>query len=184
MSAKTAEPPTLSLCVPTFNRAGFLRDALQAILSQIGPAEQALVEVVVSDNASTDDTPQVIAALQAAFPQVCLRSHRQAQNTGPDANIYEVVKLARGEFAYILSDDDILLPGAIATLIELIKSHPDLDAFALNIRSFGVSVEEPGDVWFPVSRDNRPARPEPDSRTPQAYVSVRVRLPPPFGDGA
>ena len=128
--------PLLSLCLPTYNRAALLDGALRAVLSQITPDVVQEVEVITLDNASSDETPAVIARAQADFPHVPLRSIRRAENIGPDANFTDAVHQACGEFVYLLSDDDILLPGAVARLLGLIGEHPGFDAFALNIRHF------------------------------------------------
>ena len=126
--------PTLSLCVPTFNRAALLDQSLQAILAQITPDIHQAVEVVVIDNASPDTTPDVVAQAQARFPHVALRSVRRPQNIGCDANFCDAPNQARGEWVYLLSDDDVLLPGAVARLLGLIAERPQVDAFALNVR--------------------------------------------------
>ncbi len=55
--------PMLSLCVPTYNRAGFLRGTLDRVASQVSclaASSAGTVEVVVSDNASTDGTAEVV----------------------------------------------------------------------------------------------------------------------------
>ena len=134
--------PRLSLCVPTYNRAGLLDQALRAVLDQITPDMADLVEIVVLDNASPDGTPAVVARVQADFPRLPLRALRHPQNIGPDANFYEAVKEAQGEYVFLLSDDDILLPGAVARLLSLIQEHPGFDAFCLNIRPFVSDVGE------------------------------------------
>ena len=134
--------PLLSLCVPTYNRAGLLDQALRAVLDQITPDMADLVEIVVLDNASPDGTPAVVTRVQADFPRLPLRALRHPQNIGPDANFYEAVKEAQGEYVYLLSDDDILLPGAVARLLSLIQEHPGFDAFCLNIRPFVSDVGE------------------------------------------
>jgi abequosyltransferase len=136
--------PLLSLCVPTFRRSQLLNQSLNAILSQIEPQMTDMVEVLVLDNASPDDTPSVVAQAQTAFPDVRLRSYRHPQNIGGDANFFEAVKLAQGKFVYLLSDDDILLPGAVARLLELIQAHPEFDAFSLNVRLFTENPYEDG----------------------------------------
>ena len=130
------EPPTLSLCLPTYKRASLLDQALRAVLGQVTPQMASAVEVIVLDNASPDETPQVVEAALADYPQVPVRYVRRGENIGPDANFLDAVVQARGEFVYLLSDDDVLLPGAVATLLELIAGHPGFDAFALNIRHF------------------------------------------------
>ena len=134
---------TLSLCIPTYNRAALLSQSLRAILSQITPDMKDAVEVVVLDNASPDATPQVVAQAQAGFPWVTLHSVRHAENIGCDANFTTAHNHAHGEFVYLLSDDDALLPGAVPKLLELIAKHPNVDAFALNVREFRREPEEP-----------------------------------------
>ena len=136
--------PVLSLCVPTYKRPLLLSQSLRAILSQLTPAMAGQVEVVVLDNASPDETPQVVAKAQADFPAAAVRSVRRPVNIGADANFLDAVQQAQGEFVYLLSDDDVLLPGAVETLLGLIARHPDFDAFALNVRLFHADPMEEG----------------------------------------
>jgi len=144
----------LSLYVPTYNRAALLPQSLHAILSQITPEMASDIEVIVADNASTDDTPGVVCQAQADFPHVCLRSLRRPKNIGPDASFTDAPNQARGEFVYMLSDDDILLPGAVAKLLELIAAYPDFDAFALNVSHFTHDPQEQDlRVGFPLTED-------------------------------
>ena len=70
--------------------------------------------MLVLDNASPDETPAVVAQAQADFPHVPLRYVRRPENIGPDANFTDALTQARGKFLYLLSDDDVLLPGAVA----------------------------------------------------------------------
>ena len=147
------ELPLLSLCVPTYNRAPLLRESLTAIVSQIGPSEAGLLEVLVLDNASPDATPDVVAEFQQAWPQAPLRSVRHAENLGPDGNFLKGIALAQGRFVYLVSDDDILLPGALAWLLQNIQAHPDFDGFSLNARTFKRSPDEEGAAWFPLAED-------------------------------
>ncbi len=53
-----------------------------------------------------------------------------------DANFLKGISLARGKFVCILSDDDILLPGAVSKLLGLIQKYPDFGGFCLNVRPF------------------------------------------------
>ena len=145
--------PTISLCIPTFNRAPLLREALERIGEQWAEDPQCSLELIVSDNASTDDTPQVLQEFAAKYTCFSLRVYRACTNQGPDANIYQAIKMAQGTFVYILSDDDILLPGALKKLFCLIHRHSTLDGFCLNIKSFIHSPEEPTPVWFVLEED-------------------------------
>ena len=149
------EPPTLSLCLPTYKRARLLDQALRAVLEQITPQMASAVEVVVLDNASPDETPQVVEKALADFPQVPARFVRRPENIGPDANFLDAVVQARGEFVFLLSDDDVLLPGAVKKLLALIAAHPNFDAFALNIRHFATdpAVDLASTCIFQVKED-------------------------------
>jgi len=129
-------PPELSLCIPTYNRSALLTQSLQAVLSQIGPEEAAQVEVVVLDNASPDGTPGVVEEAGRQAPHVGLRSLRHPENLGMDRNFLEAIRQARGKFVCLLSDDDLLLPGAVAKLLALIRQWPEFDGFCLNVSPF------------------------------------------------
>ncbi len=145
--------PTLSLCIPTYNRAPLLKQALHAVLAQIGAAEAAQVEVLILDNASTDDTSAIVEDAEQQSPHVPLRYVRHPENIGMDSNFSEAIRLARGKFVFLLSDDDILLPGAVAKLLALILEHPDLDGFSLNVRGFFHSPDETSATWISLPED-------------------------------
>ena len=145
--------PLLSLCIPTYNRAALLGQSLGAIFSQIGPEDAAWVEVLILDNASTDDTPAVVTQAQTDFPYIPAHALRNPENIGPDRNFLKAIGLARGRFVYLISDDDVLLPGAVSTLLRLIREHPDFDGFSLNARTFRRSPEEESMPWFPLGAD-------------------------------
>lgn len=107
----------LSLCIPTYNRAAYLVTLLESILPQLTPQ----VEVVVSDNASTDSTKSLVAAFAKKMPSLsysCL-----PENQGPDHNFLHVVERAQGQFCWLLGSDDALYPGAIARLLSEISRH-------------------------------------------------------------
>lgn len=145
--------PILSLCLPTYKRAALLDQALRAVLGQITPALASEIEVIILDNASPDETPATVQKAFAEFPHVALRYVRRTENIGPDANFTDALTQARGEFLYLLSDDDVLLPGAVARLLELIAAHPGFDAFALNTRPFTHSPEEKTEGIFRLEGD-------------------------------
>lgn len=145
--------PLLSFCLPTYNRAALLEHALNGLLTQIRPEEAAEIEVVVVDNASPDGTPEVIRQAGLRSPHVTLRSVRNSENIGPDRNFLKAIDLAQGKFVFLISDDDLLLPGAVAKLLELICEHPGFDGFSLNARTFLREPSEERPAWFPLPED-------------------------------
>ncbi len=124
-------PPLLSICIPTFNRAGYLRVMLQALLPQAA-ASDGEVEVWVLDNASTDETSAVVGESMALGP---LRCHRQPSNEGPIVNIaMGPGKLATGEYCWVLGDHNLMRPDALERVLATLRTRPDLDVFYCNFR--------------------------------------------------
>jgi len=131
------EKPTLSICVPTFNRAGLLTLALQSLCSQMGEVDGA-VEIVVSDNCSSDDTPDVVARMQGSCP---ITYHRNEHNTG-QRNLVEIVRHARGEYCWIVGDDDMVARGALPVIVDALRANPDVDYVLLNFATRPISERD------------------------------------------
>lgn len=118
----------LSICIPTFNRSQHLTNCLQSIVAN--EARRTLsFEVCVSDNGSTDDTAQVVRRAQANLD---IKYHRNTRNLGIPRNFLNVVEMASGEFAWLLGDDDLLVPCALERVCKLINEHPGVDFFYIN----------------------------------------------------
>jgi glycosyltransferase involved in cell wall biosynthesis len=130
--------PVLSICVTTFNRAAWLRQSVPLILEQARPY-RGIVEVAVCDNASTDETPTVCEALARSAN---VRIHRNATNVGMLGNLAVSVQQARGEYAWIIGDDDLMVPGALERVLAAIALHPDVDLVYTNYASTCFDVPE------------------------------------------
>lgn len=114
----------LSICIPTYNRADYLPELLDSIAAQTG--HRCEVEVVISDNASTDATPEVIERYRGRIAS--LRYHRASENRGPDRNFLKVVELATGDWCWLMGSDDVIELGGIATVERALAAHPDAAA--------------------------------------------------------
>jgi glycosyltransferase involved in cell wall biosynthesis len=123
--------PLLSICIPTYNRARRLRVMLQAVLPQI--AEHAgEVELWISDNASTDETQLVVEESRRLGPINYSHSDR---NVGAASNVIKcAAELARGEFVWVLGDDDLLRLGALKRVLAKLEEHRELDLIYFNFR--------------------------------------------------
>ncbi len=108
--------PKVSICIPTYNRAHLVGEAIESALAQ----EYDDFEVLVSDNCSTDATAEVVARYQDAG----VRYVRADHNRGYVGNLNRCLELAEGEYVMILYDDDLLLPMAIGRLAGLLDAHP------------------------------------------------------------
>ena len=110
--------PTLSVVIPNYNHAKHLPSSLGAIVNQ---SVQPL-ELIVLDDASTDNSVEVIKQL-AARHQV-IRLVQNEKNLGVMPNINKGVELARGEFVFVGSADDEILPGLFEKSLRLLARHP------------------------------------------------------------
>jgi glycosyltransferase involved in cell wall biosynthesis len=118
--------PTLSVIVPNYNHGKFLETSLSAILHQ---SFQPL-EVIVLDDASTDNSVEVIQRIAATNP--LLRLVQNEKNLGVMPNVNKGVQLARGEYVYVASADDEVLPGLFEKSMRLLAQHPQA-AFSCTI---------------------------------------------------
>ena len=110
--------PLLTIAIPTYNRAVYLRELLEILLPQL--AGVADVELIVCNNAATDDTADVVAEMLPAGPQ--FRSIVNPENIGSDANFVRCFREARGKYLWLCGDDDILRPGAIDCVMGHLRS--------------------------------------------------------------
>ena len=118
---KTAQStlPRVVIGVPTFNRSQLLQRAVDSALSQDYPN----LAVVISDNASTDDTTLVVQRYVDADPRVS--SFRHAENVGATRNFAELLLRTAGELFMWLADDDWLDPGYVSRCAQTLSERRD-----------------------------------------------------------
>ncbi len=105
----------LSICIPTYNRREELRRLLASIeiaIEKVPAADE--VEVIVSDNASTDGTEQLVYGAQKRLPY--LQYFRNETNLGFAANLNRAVAMAGGAYCWLMGSDDAILPDALGRL--------------------------------------------------------------------
>lgn len=120
--------PVLSISVTTYNRSRWLVHSLPRIMEQTRPYRD-LVEVVVCDNTSTDATPEV-AARFADAPN--FRYHRNPVNVGMLGNLGVSAAQARGEWVWVIGDDDLMVDGALDRVLAAIGTHPEVELVYTN----------------------------------------------------
>ncbi|PQA81815.1 hypothetical protein C5F52_17495 [Limnohabitans sp. TS-CS-82] len=116
----------LTIGIPIYNGANTISETLNSVLKNI-PLN---VEVLVSDNASTDDTRNIIESYCKKYTQITY--YRNDVNLGADANFDLVVKRAAGEFVWLLGDDDEIHPNGIELILNAINSYPKISALFVN----------------------------------------------------
>lgn len=114
------ELPLVSICIPTYNAADTVRETLASILAQTYPN----LVVHVSDNASTDDTLNVIESI--ADSRVTI--HRYAENIGGEGNFNRCIQLAEGKYTAIFHADDIYEPDMVAKQVAFLEANPEAGA--------------------------------------------------------
>ena len=125
----------LSICIATYNRGAFISESLDSLLGQISEC----VEIVVVDGASPDNTSEVMANYVSSYPQV--KYFREQENSGVDADFDKAVGYATGEYCWLMTDDDLLEPGAIAVILAAIPEGEDLIVVNSKIRNSDLTVE-------------------------------------------
>ncbi len=111
MNIDTKNSPLVTIAIPTFNRAAYLVEAIESALAQT----YGNIEVLISNNASTDNTPSVIRSAVEADKRV--RSLTQTHNIGMVGNWNACLEAAQGRYFLLLSDDDVLEPDAVGLLV-------------------------------------------------------------------
>jgi len=131
MLTTPSQRPLLSFTIPTYNRASDLRTLLGVLLDQL--YHEPRVEVIVSDNASTDATAAVVKEIvDRGLP---VRYLRNEENLGPDANILQCYQQAAGKYIWLFGDDDIIAPGTIRRVLAAVEEQ-EYDLIAINSYSF------------------------------------------------
>ncbi len=110
--------PTLSVVMPNYNHARYLEAALQAHLDQTAPP----LEIIVVDDASTDESCAIVERLAAQHPSV--RLIRLARNCGVNAAINRGAGEARGDYVCLSAADDLVSPDLAARSLQALAQHP------------------------------------------------------------
>lgn len=132
--------PKVSVVICAYNQQAFIRETLESVLGQ----SYTNVEIILADDGSADDTPQLLQAYRDQYPdkiKVALSAH----NTGIPANINRGLALRTGELTAWLDGDDLMLPQKLEKQVAFLQQHPeaigcyhDADVFDSDTgRSFG-----------------------------------------------
>jgi glycosyltransferase involved in cell wall biosynthesis len=126
-------PPRVTVAIPTFNRARLLRETLTSVLSQ----SLRDFEVYVCDNASDDDTEQVVTS----FDDRRLRYVANGRNIGTLANESRCLRLGIAPLVTLVHDDDLLLPGSLERRVVVLERHPEVGLVHSAFRIIGARGE-------------------------------------------
>jgi len=110
------ELPLVTIITPAYNRASFLDETIQSVLTQDYPR----IEYIVLDDGSTDNTREVLAKYSG---QIYWESHL---NMGETRTVNKGFGMVKGEIVGVVNSDDPLLPGAVSAIVEHMRAHPEL----------------------------------------------------------
>jgi Glycosyl transferase family 2 len=116
-AADQSGPMRFSILIPTFNRAAFLRQAIDSALSQTYPDR----EIVVIDDGSTDATAEVASSFGAQI------SYLRKENAGKAAALNTGIKASRGDVLIVLDDDDFFPPWTLASHADALLRNPSAE---------------------------------------------------------
>lgn len=112
----------LDVIVPTYNRAKYLRIALQAILSSTADWRKT----IVLNNASTDSTLEVVEEIQKEFPDRVVEVVTNPVNVGNAGNFKRTQEIAENEYTVVFHDDDVIHPEYIERAMDVLTKNPNI----------------------------------------------------------
>ncbi|MSU54604.1 MAG: glycosyltransferase family 2 protein [Candidatus Staskawiczbacteria bacterium] len=113
------QTPLISICIPTYKRSGYLEKCLDNLAHQLEDSVvKNAVEIVISDNASPDNTREVVQKFQAKFDNINYFCNET--NIGMDGNIMHSITRATGQYCWNIGDDDIIQNGALARAVTIL----------------------------------------------------------------
>lgn len=119
----------LSICIPNYNRSKYLNNCLNSIL--LAKSISSLkFEICISDNNSSENILPIINFYKKK--KLVINYRKNNKNLGFGANFYKVVKMAKGEFIWVIGNDDLLYLRSLNVLEKLFNKHGDVDFFFIN----------------------------------------------------
>jgi abequosyltransferase len=105
--------PRLSICIPTYNFGEFIGETLESILGAHCACE---VEIIVGDGGSTDNTAEVVERFRPHCSRLTYRNF--GKKGGIDLDLSKTVELAKADYCWLMSSDDVVRPGALQRVLD------------------------------------------------------------------
>ena len=119
----------LSICIPTYNRVNQLDNCLNSILISKKKVDNFNFEICISDNCSEEDTESIIKKYNK---ELTIKYNRNEKNFGFAINGIKTVSMAKGEYSWMIGNDDLILPKTLLKLKNLLQNNLDKDYFFIN----------------------------------------------------
>ena len=125
--------PKLSICIATYNRSRFIGETLESILPQLF----ANVELIIVDGASSDNSQEVILGFTNRMKNI--RYFREQVNSGVDQDYDKAVSYAKGEYCWLMTDDDILHFDAVSRVLAVLNNSLELVVVNAEVKNSDLS---------------------------------------------
>jgi glycosyltransferase involved in cell wall biosynthesis len=122
----------LTIGIPTYNGSEFIAETIESILVNLYPEIEKRVEILVSDNGSSDNTAEIVSGYVKKYPRL-ISYYRNDHNIGFDANVDAVFRRAKGEYVEVLGDDDFLEKGALKKIFWTLETQSDIAVILLSV---------------------------------------------------
>ena len=134
------EKVRLSVAIPTYNRARLLREALDSVINQLDEVEEK-IEIIISDHGCVDETPLIMKEFKDRFPEMitCFKKH---EKINPYRKYDQIILDARGDYVWLLADDDMLERGAIKKVLDVIGKHGDVAWIFVNYTRYDADMKK------------------------------------------
>ena len=107
----------LSICIPTYNFGKFIGETLNSLKHELSDQ----IEIIIGDGASTDNTEDVVKNYTTFYSNI--KYFKFEKKGGIDLDIAKTIDMAEGEYCWLLSSDDVLVPGAIQRILKEINER-------------------------------------------------------------
>lgn len=135
---------TLSILIPTYNRALFLERNLTLLIQEI-LSDSIDATILVSDNCSSDNTHEVCSPFLNSFPSL-FSYYCHNTNLGYEKNLLFILSKATSDYVLLLGDDDYLASGYLKQVSELITNYPQLGCILPNFKEVDIDGRDLGAI--------------------------------------
>jgi len=125
----------LTIALPTYNRAELLENQFKWLSKSIREINSEQLEILISNNNSTDETRQVIEKWRDSFGNSKVTIKHQESNIGAIRNITYCMNNASSKYVWVISDDDPIKENALFFVLNTLKQNPELALIILNFDS-------------------------------------------------
>jgi len=121
---------SISICIPTYNRAKYLARCLNRIVSEIHDCSlDRCFEICISDNNSEDSTQEIVERFVLANSNILINYERRPYNTGFANNLLHAAKMATGRYVFFCGDDDEFVKGALSVICRSATEDAEIIVF-------------------------------------------------------